>query len=140
MILAALVVGVGLLVAACGGGDDDAASAPAEPAPAPQPAPPPAPEPAPEPPAEPAPPAGGDVAAGRAIFASAGCGVCHTLSDAGTDGTIGPDLDQARPELEEAVEIITAGAPPMPAYGSDGTLTDAEVLDVATYVVEVSSG
>ncbi|HEY3764785.1 MAG TPA: c-type cytochrome [Gaiellales bacterium] len=35
---------------------------------------------------------GGDAAAGKAVFASNGCGSCHTLAVAGATGTIGPDL------------------------------------------------
>jgi cytochrome c oxidase subunit 2 len=51
-----------------------------------------APAPAPTAPGTPT-PAGGDVAAGKAIFTGAGgCGSCHTLAAAGTTGTIGPDL------------------------------------------------
>jgi cytochrome c oxidase subunit 2 len=29
------------------------------------------------------------------VFESAGCGGCHTLADAGSEGTAGPDLDEA---------------------------------------------
>jgi cytochrome c oxidase subunit 2 len=32
--------------------------------------------------------------AGKALFSSNGCGGCHTLSDAGTQGNVGPDLDK----------------------------------------------
>jgi mono/diheme cytochrome c family protein len=40
-------------------------------------------------------PAESPAAAGKAIFTGdAGCGACHKLSDAGTSGTVGPDLDQ----------------------------------------------
>jgi hypothetical protein len=35
---------------------------------------------------------GGDATAGKALFASNGCGSCHTLAVAGATGTIGPDL------------------------------------------------
>ena len=38
---------------------------------------------------------GGDANAGKAVFASAGCAGCHTLSQAGATGTIGPDLNTA---------------------------------------------
>jgi cytochrome c oxidase subunit 2 len=38
--------------------------------------------------------AGGGGAAGKALFSSNGCGGCHTLSDAGTQGTVGPELDK----------------------------------------------
>jgi cytochrome c551/c552 len=36
----------------------------------------------------------GDANAGKAVFASSGCGSCHTLSAANATGTIGPDLDK----------------------------------------------
>jgi cytochrome c551/c552 len=38
---------------------------------------------------------GGNAAAGKAVFASSGCGSCHTFKPAGATGTIGPDLDKA---------------------------------------------
>jgi cytochrome c551/c552 len=38
---------------------------------------------------------GGSVAAGRAVFASAGCTGCHAFKPAGSNGTIGPNLDTA---------------------------------------------
>ena len=42
-------------------------------------------------------PAAGDAAAGKEVFASAGCAGCHTLADAGSTGTVGPNLDEAKP-------------------------------------------
>jgi cytochrome c551/c552 len=36
----------------------------------------------------------GDANAGKAVFASSGCGSCHTLTAANATGTIGPDLDK----------------------------------------------
>ncbi len=38
--------------------------------------------------------AGGNAAAGKAVFTSAGCSACHTLKAAASTGTIGPNLDQ----------------------------------------------
>jgi cytochrome c oxidase subunit 2 len=35
---------------------------------------------------------GGTTAQGKQVFASNGCGACHTLADAGTTGTVGPNL------------------------------------------------
>lgn len=36
-------------------------------------------------------------AQGRKIFTGeGGCGACHTLADAGTSGTVGPDLDKVK--------------------------------------------
>ena len=37
----------------------------------------------------------GDAAAGKAVFASAGCAACHTLKAANATGKVGPDLDTA---------------------------------------------
>ncbi len=37
----------------------------------------------------------GDPAAGKEVFASAGCAGCHTFKAAGSSATIGPDLDTA---------------------------------------------
>ena len=38
---------------------------------------------------------GGDAAAGKAVFTSSGCATCHTFQPAGSNATIGPDLDSA---------------------------------------------
>lgn len=38
--------------------------------------------------------AAGNAKAGAALFTSQGCGGCHTFKPAGTNGTIGPDLDK----------------------------------------------
>ena len=40
-----------------------------------------------------APAAGGNAAAGKAVFVSNACGSCHTFTPAGTNGTVGPNLD-----------------------------------------------
>jgi len=46
--------------------------------------------------AQPPPPAAErDTAAGKALFASQGCGGCHAFSAAGTTASVGPDLDEA---------------------------------------------
>lgn len=37
----------------------------------------------------------GDPAAGKEVFMSSGCGGCHTYGPAGTQATIGPNLDTA---------------------------------------------
>jgi mono/diheme cytochrome c family protein len=40
--------------------------------------------------------------AGAQVFASSGCGSCHTLAAANAGGTIGPDLDEVLPGQKEA--------------------------------------
>ena len=37
---------------------------------------------------------------GKEVFASAGCGGCHTLAAAGSSGTTGPNLDDAKPSAD----------------------------------------
>ena len=38
---------------------------------------------------------GGQIAAGKTLFGSQGCGSCHTFTAAGSSGSIGPNLDSA---------------------------------------------
>lgn len=96
------------------------------------------PEPTEPEPTEPAPGGGGgDPAAGREIFI-ANCGSCHTFADAGTTGSIGPNLDEAAPSMELAVDRVTNGQGVMPAF--EGDLSEQEILDVATYVSTAAGG
>jgi mono/diheme cytochrome c family protein len=74
----------------------------------------------------------GDPAAGKTVFASSGCGGCHTLKAAGSTGTVGPNLDQLKPPLDRIVVQVENGGGPMPAF--KGQLTDKQIQDVAAYV------
>ena len=73
-----------------------------------------------------------NVAAGKRVFASAGCAACHTLSDAGATGTVGPDLDAVQPSAELVADRVTNGLGVMPSFA--GKLSPAEITDVAAYV------
>jgi len=76
---------------------------------------------------------GGDPAAGKEVFLGVGgCGSCHTFADAGTSGSIGPNLDDAAPSLELALDRITNGQGAMPSFSDQ--LTDQQIADVAAYV------
>lgn len=86
----------------------------------------------------------GDVQNGGKLFQSK-CGGCHTLSAAGTQGTIGPDLDGAfygdRAQgfkqdtiVNVVLDQIRLASPPMPSNLVKGQ--DAE--DVAAYVASVA--
>src|SRR5437763_318784 len=44
----------------------------------------------------------GDPAAGKKLFASEGCTGCHTYGPAGSNGTIGPDLDKLAQYAKQA--------------------------------------
>jgi mono/diheme cytochrome c family protein len=84
-------------------------------------------------------PAGeGDPAAGKDVFAEAGCGTCHTLADAGTTGTIGPSLDESQPSFELAVERVTNGMGAMPPFRDQ--LSEQQIQDVAAYVSQAAGG
>ncbi len=75
---------------------------------------------------------GATIAAGKRIFASAGCVACHTLKAAGASGTVGPNLDQVKPSYDKVIERVTKGKPPMPSFR--GQLSANEIQAVARFV------
>jgi cytochrome c6 len=79
----------------------------------------------------------GDAAAGKAVFTT-NCGSCHTLSDAGTSGTVGPNLDDAKPPADLVFDRVTNGKGVMPPW--KGTLSDQQIADVTAYVVQATGG
>lgn len=80
----------------------------------------------------------GDPAAGRRVFASAGCGGCHTLAAAGARGTVGPSLDRAKPTFDRVVARVTSGSGVMPPFRA--RLTAQQIEDVAAFVVQATGG
>jgi mono/diheme cytochrome c family protein len=80
----------------------------------------------------------GDPVAGKSVFESAGCTGCHTLKDAGASGTVGPNLDEAKPALSLVVDRVVNGAGAMPSF--KGQLSDKKIADVAAYVVKATGG
>jgi cbb3-type cytochrome c oxidase subunit III len=72
---------------------------------------------------------------GKSIFQSQ-CASCHTLKDAGTTGTVGPNLDQLSPPFTVVQRQVTNGGSVMPAF--KGKLTDAQIRAVAQYVSSVA--
>ena len=116
-ILVAAVVSVTFIVTAAGcGGDDDSAATTADTA------------------GETTTGGGGGSTAGAEVFASAGCGNCHTLEAAGASGSTGPNLDELQPDKETVVSQVTNGGGGMPAFADQ--LSEQEIQDVATYVSE----
>jgi len=75
---------------------------------------------------------------GKAIFLKAGCIGCHTLADAKSTGTVGPNLDQAKPSYRRATARVTLGKGAMPSF--KGQLTTQQIADVASYVVKATGG
>jgi len=80
----------------------------------------------------------GDATAGEAVFASAGCGGCHTLEAAGASGKVGPNLDDAKPDEALVIERVTNGMGVMPSFKGD--LSEKQIQDVAAYVVDSTQG
>ena len=76
---------------------------------------------------------GGKLTSGKDIFV-ANCGSCHTLADAGTSGTTGPNLDQLKPAFARAQRQVINGGGLMPAFKD--TLTDKQIEAVARYVAD----
>lgn len=113
LVLLALVLAVGL--AACGGDDDSAAQTDDTTT------------------EETTTDGGTTTLAGREIFV-ANCGTCHTLSDAGSTGSIGPTLDDTGLSQEAIEEQVRNGGGGMPAF--EGQLSDQEITQVSEYVAE----
>jgi sulfite dehydrogenase len=80
--------------------------------------------------------ANAELAQGKTIFTQT-CGTCHTLADAGTNGKVGPVLDQIKPDEKrvlKALKIGGTGSGTMPANLVTGKEADA----VAKYVSSVA--
>jgi len=92
--------------------------------------------------------------AGKSIFASNGCGSCHTLKAAGATGKIGPDLDklpayaaQAHQPLEKFIHdsIVTPNAYIQPGFSKGimpqnfGTTIPADQLNTLVQFLIASS-
>ena len=73
-----------------------------------------------------------DVTDGETIFAEAGCGTCHAFDAAGATATVGPDLDETRTPLDEAIRQIRDGGGGMPAFKDQ--LTKKQINAVAQFV------
>jgi len=70
---------------------------------------------------------------GKQVFVS-NCGSCHTLGAAGTTGSVGPNLDQLKPNAARVQKQVENGGPGMPSFS--GTLSAAEIAAVAKYVAQ----
>ena len=75
----------------------------------------------------------GAVAEGRQVFASAGCGACHTLADAGASVQMrARPRRAAQPSAGLVVQRVTNGQGAMPSFA--GRLSEDEIAAVAAYV------
>ena len=70
---------------------------------------------------------------GKNIFLKQGnCVACHTLADAKSNGEIGPNLNQIKPDIARVISVVTNGIGVMPPY--EGVLSTQEIEAVAHYV------
>ena len=93
----------------------------------------------------------GDAKAGAKLFIAQGCGGCHTFQPAGTNGTVGPDLDKLPDYAKKANQgsladfvhgsiaspgsYIEKGYPnSMPDFGA--TLSDKQLADLVAYLTQ----
>jgi mono/diheme cytochrome c family protein len=99
-------------------------------------------------------PINGDAAAGAKLFASSGCGGCHTFKPAGSTGKVGPDLDNLAADAQKADQgpldqyvfssiknpdaYVAPGFQPgvMPNYGSQ--LSDKQIADLTAFLTKQS--
>ncbi|HEU5211450.1 MAG TPA: c-type cytochrome [Gaiellaceae bacterium] len=77
----------------------------------------------------------GDAAAGKTVFTS-NCSACHTLADANAKGTVGPNLDDLKPDDATVARQVTNGGGAMPAFKD--SLSPQQIQDVAAYVSSVA--
>ena len=79
----------------------------------------------------------GDATAGKQVFLTAGCTGCHTLKAAGSTGTIGPNLDDAKPNLARIFDRLTHGKGAMPSFAALGS---TKIANVAAFVYASTHG
>ena len=75
---------------------------------------------------------GASSSAGGKVFASAGCGNCHTLKAAGAKGQIGPNLDELKPDASVVERQVRSGGNGMPSFRS--RLSSKEIALVGEFV------
>jgi mono/diheme cytochrome c family protein len=74
--------------------------------------------------------------AGAKVFTDAGCGDCHALNAADSKGTVGPNLDDLRPEKRTVARQVRNGGVGMPSFRDK--LTDEQIDDVAEFVSDAT--
>ena len=76
---------------------------------------------------------------GRKVFtelAQPSCALCHTLQGAGAEGTLGPSLDELKPDKARALQALRQGVGVMPSYADK--LTPEQIEAVAEYVARAA--
>ena len=86
----------------------------------------------------------GDPAAGKAVFADAGCGGCHAFKAAGTNASVGPNLDEVLKGkdaafIEESIkdpnaEVASGFAPNVMPQDYASSLSSKEIADLVAFL------
>ena len=79
------------------------------------------------------------MALGKQLFtvgAKPACAICHTLKDAGSEGAIGPVLDELQPDATRVAKALRGGLGAMPSFSE--TLTEEQIAALALYVSKAS--
>jgi len=74
---------------------------------------------------------------GRKVFtelAQPPCQLCHTLKATGAEATIGPSLDELKPDLDKALQAVRNGVGVMPPFKDK--LTPQQIEAVVRFVAE----
>lgn len=78
---------------------------------------------------------------GKLLFSSTAkpiaCAVCHTLEEAGAVGTIGPDLDELKPDADRIRKTVLEGIGAMPSFAE--SLTEEERESIIKFVVNATN-
>jgi cytochrome c6 len=76
---------------------------------------------------------------GKKLFSSTvpPCGICHTLKDAGSEGAVGPILDELKPNQLRVTNALNNGLGAMPSFKEK--LSPEEIKAIAIYVSKASS-
>jgi sulfite dehydrogenase len=76
---------------------------------------------------------------GKKLFSSAvpPCGICHTLKDAGSEGAVGPILDELKPNQLRVTNALNNGLGAMPSFKDK--LSTEEIKAIAIYVSKASA-
>ena len=75
---------------------------------------------------------------GKSLFLKAvpACAICHTLNDAGSEGAVGPLLDEIKPSAQRVAKALRNGLGSMPSYGAK--LSESQIEALARYVSKAS--
>jgi mono/diheme cytochrome c family protein len=88
-------------------------------------------------------PGGGDPEAGKALFASQGCGGCHAFAAAGTNATVGPNLDESlqgddaehiRESIIDPTAEVESGFQPIMPTDYESKLSPKQLDDLVAFL------